>query len=63
MTRKEQHYTVKWAIDIVSESAEGAARQALKIQRMAIAPFFHVFDEDGTETIIDVTALDEGGAT
>ncbi len=48
-------YRVKWEVDLIANSPEDAARQALEIQRDlgSVASVFTVTDEDGKVTEID----------
>lgn len=58
-------YLVQWEINITADSPEAAAREALRIQRdpASCATVFKVWDEDGIDSTVDITALDEvGGA-
>lgn len=54
-------YRVIWEIDIKADSAEGAAREALKIQRDpdSIATVFDVTSEDGETRRVDLTEIEE----
>lgn len=54
-------YAVTWEIEIDAESPEAAAREAFRIQRdpTSCATVFKVWDEDGIDTTVDITALDE----
>jgi hypothetical protein len=53
-----KQYLVKWEIDIYAETAEEAARQALKIQRDpdSIATVF-TCKEQGVEQTVDLQLL------
>lgn len=50
-----QEYKVIWEIDLYADSPEGAARDAVRIQRDpgSFAPYFTVRDKDGVETEVD----------
>jgi hypothetical protein len=49
-------YTVKWTIEIDSETPEEAARETLEIQRdpASLATVFDIYDEEGNCTRIDL---------
>lgn len=49
-------YMVRWEIDILADTPEDAARQALAIQRdpCSVAVVFYVRGEDGRQTAIDL---------
>jgi hypothetical protein len=55
-------YLVTWMIDVESDTAEDAAREALRIQRKpdSIATVFTVTDKTtGAATDVDLTELDD----
>lgn len=54
-------YYIEWRIELDADNPTDAARKALAIQRdpESIATVFHIIDEDGEESVIDLTALDE----
>ena len=54
-------FYVEWSISLDAETAEEAARKALKIHRdpESIVTVFHIVDENGDAQQIDLTELDE----
>lgn len=56
-----QSYLVEWSINIDADSPEDAARQALGIQRdpHSVATVFHMYGDDGHDTIIDIEDPDD----
>lgn len=46
------NYTVTWAIDVIADSAEDAAREALEIQRdcFSEATYFNVVEDSSGKT-------------
>lgn len=54
-------YRVIWEIDIEAESPEDAAREAMLIQHdpTSWASVFDVYDADGNQTQVDLSAIDE----
>ena len=62
-----KNYRVEWTIDVSAEGPIGAARQARAIQQdpQSIATVFDVYEEDGNGEgmRVDLTEIDEAGAT
>ena len=54
-------YSVNWKIDIVAETPEEAAKQALEIHRdlHSTATVFDVYDEQGNYTCVDLLETGE----
>ena len=51
-----QTYLVEWSMNIDAREPQDAARQALGIHRDpgSIATVFHIYGDDGSDTIIDI---------
>lgn len=51
-----QDFLVEWRINIIADTPEDAARKAWEIMRRAesTANCFHVTDDAGTETVVDL---------
>jgi hypothetical protein len=54
-------YRLEWRIDLTADNPEDAAREAWRLMRIpdSTANVFHVFDETGQDTQIDLTEIDE----